>query len=362
MRKYYLDNIRWATVLVVVFYHVLFMYNHTLTSGVAGAVTDFAGQDALQYLLYPWFMVVLFLVSGACTRYALDKRSAKSFLAERTRKLLVPSTLGLLALWAALGALCWFFPPALMIAPGAGTLLSTFLLDPAFRPYMPERSEFDIYATMTPAREVGGDFYDFYFTAENKLGFLIADVSGKGIPAAMFMMTAKTIIKGYAESGRPVEEVFTMANEKLCENNEAGMFVTAWLGVLDLTTGMLEFANAGHNPPLVRHADGSFTYLKTKPGLMLAGLPGLSYKKNELQLSPGDEIYIYTDGVTEAADTTNELYGEQRLLELPNTLHGPREEVVSRAVKDDVMAFAGEAQQYADITMLNPKYHGGIDS
>ena len=107
MRKYYLDNIRWATVLVVVFYHVLFMYNHTLTSGVAGAVTDFAGQDALQYLLYPWFMVVLFLVSGACTRYALDKRSAKSFLAERTRKLLVPSTLGLLALAGRRGISTW---------------------------------------------------------------------------------------------------------------------------------------------------------------------------------------------------------------------------------------------------------------
>ena len=186
-------------------------------------------------------------------------------------------------------------------------------------------------------------------------------MSGKGIPAAMFMMTAKTIIKGYAESGRPVEEVFTMANEKLCENNEAGMFVTAWMGVLDLTTGMLEIANAGHNPPLVRHADGSFAYLKTKPGLMLAGLPGLSYKKNELQLSPGDEIYIYTDGVTEAADTANALYGEQRLLELLNTLHGLRAEEVCRAVKEDVMAFAGEAPQFDDITMLYLKYQGGTD-
>ena len=229
-----------------------------------------------------------------------------------------------------------------------------------FPPY-PNRREFEIFACMDTAKEVGGDFYDFYFTAENKLGFLIADVSGKGIPAAMFMMTAKTIIKGYAESGRPVEEVFTMANEKLCENNEAGMFVTAWMGVLDLTTGMLEFANAGHNPPLVRHADGSFTYLKTKPGLMLAGLPGLSYKKNELQLSPGDEIYIYTDGVTEAADTANELYGEQRLLELLNTLHGLRAEEVCRAVKEDVMAFAGEAPQFDDITMLYLKYQGGTD-
>ena len=235
------------------------------------------------------------------------------------------------------------------------------ILPCVFPPFPELLHSLDLCAETRSAKEIGGDFYDFYFTAENKLGFLIADVSGKGIPAAMFMMTAKTIIKGYAESGRPVEEVFTMANEKLCENNEAGMFVTAWMGVLDLTTGMLEFANAGHNPPLVRHADGSFAYLKTKPGLMLAGLPGLSYKKNELQLSPGDEIYIYTDGVTEAADTANELYGEQRLLELLNTLHGLRAEEVCLAVKEDVMAFAGEAPQFDDITMLYLKYQGGTD-
>ena len=137
-----------------------------------------------------------------------------------------------------------------------------------FPPY-PAHGEFDIYATMDTAKEVGGDFYDFYFVGENKLGFLIADVSGKGIPAAMFMMTAKTLIKGYAESGKSVDEVFTIANAKLCESNEAGMFVAAWMGILDITTGLLEFANAGHNPPLVRHADGRFEFLKSKSGFIL---------------------------------------------------------------------------------------------
>ena len=144
-----------------------------------------------------------------------------------------------------------------------------------FPPY-PAHGEFDIYATMDTAKEVGGDFYDFYFVGESKLGFLIADVSGKGIPAAMFMMTAKTLIKGYAESGKSVDEVFTIANAKLCESNEAGMFVTAWMGILDITTGLLEFANAGHNPPLVRHVDGTFEYLKSKSGLLYHTLVDIS--------------------------------------------------------------------------------------
>ncbi len=229
-----------------------------------------------------------------------------------------------------------------------------------FPPY-PGHGEFDIYATMDTAKEVGGDFYDFYFVGENKFGFLIADVSGKGIPAAMFMMTAKTIIKGYAESGKPVDEVFTIANAKLCESNEAGMFVTAWMGVLDITTGKIEFANAGHNPPLVRHADGTFEYLKSRPGFILAGMEGMKYRKNELVLSPGDEIYLYTDGVTEATNSANELYGEERLLKLLNTLHGLAGEDICRAVKADIDNFVGDAPQFDDITMLYLKYNGGSE-
>lgn len=229
-----------------------------------------------------------------------------------------------------------------------------------FPPY-PGRSEFDIYATMDTAKEVGGDFYDFYFVGENKLGFLIADVSGKGIPAAMFMMTAKTIIKGYAESGKPIDEVFTIANAKLCESNEAGMFVTAWMGVLDITTGKIEFANAGHNPPLVRHADGTFEYLKSRPGFILAGMEGMKYRKNELVLSPGDEIYLYTDGVTEATNSANGLYGEERLVKTLNTLHGLSGEDICRAIKADIDTFVGNAPQFDDITMLYLKYNGGSE-
>lgn len=227
-----------------------------------------------------------------------------------------------------------------------------------FPPY-PGHSEFDIYATMDTAKEVGGDFYDFYFVGENRLGFLIADVSGKGIPAAMFMMTAKTIIKGYAESGKPVDEVFTTANEKLCESNDAGMFVTAWMGVLDTVTGKVEFANAGHNPPLVRHAGGGFEYLRSKPCFILAGMDGIKYRKNEFTLAPGDEIYLYTDGVTEATDSENNLYGEERLLALLNSMSDLSGEEICRAVKADIDAFVGDAPQFDDITMLYLKYNGG---
>ena len=227
-----------------------------------------------------------------------------------------------------------------------------------FPPY-PGHSEFDIYAAMDTAKEVGGDFYDFYFVGENKLGFLIADVSGKGIPAAMFMMTAKTIIKGYAESGKSVDEVFTIANEKLCESNEAGMFVTAWFGMLDLLTGKVEFVNAGHNPPLVRHKDSTFDYLKSKPSFVIAGMEGMKYRRNEFFLSSGDEIYLYTDGVTEATDSENRLYGEERLVMFLNTLHGLSGEEICHAVKADVADFVGDAPQFDDITMLYLKYNGG---
>ncbi len=230
---------------------------------------------------------------------------------------------------------------------------------PSVFPPFPNKTEFDIYALMDTAKEVGGDFYDFYFVGEDKLAFLIADVSGKGIPAAMFMMTSKTLIKSFAETGCDVNEVFTVANAKLCESNEAGMFVTSWMGVLDLKTGLVEYANAGHNPPLVRHNDGSFEYLKSRASFVLAGMEGIRYRKNELQLSPGDEIFLYTDGVTEATDANNELYGEERLLRFMNTLNDLPASVVCGMVKADVDAFVGDAPQFDDITMVYLRYNGG---
>ena len=225
-------------------------------------------------------------------------------------------------------------------------------LPSVFPPY-PNRKDFEIYAHMITAKEVGGDFYDFYMLGDSTLAFMIADVSGKGIPAAMFMMQAKTIIKDLAESGLELPEVFATANKKLCENNDAGMFVTAWMGILDLKTGLLKFVNAGHNPPLVRQADGEFAYLKARSGMVLAGMDGIKYRQNELQLTPGDQIFLYTDGVTEATDKNNQLYGEERLLETVNRNIVMDTRKLCEAVKSDVDQFVGEAPQFDDITMLS---------
>lgn len=225
-------------------------------------------------------------------------------------------------------------------------------------PAFPKRKDFDIYASMDPAKEVGGDFYDFYLTGENALSFLIADVSGKGIPAAMFMMRAKTELKTLTEAELPLCDVFTNGNASLCEGNDAGMFVTAWQGNIDLENGLVTYANAGHNPPLVRHADGKFEYLRSRAGFVLAGMEGMKYRPQELQLQPGDIIYLYTDGVTEATDANNQLYGEERLLQTINSKPFESMKELCDYIKDDVAAFVGDAPQFDDITMLALHYIG----
>ncbi|MBQ0025878.1 MAG: SpoIIE family protein phosphatase [Lachnospiraceae bacterium] len=233
----------------------------------------------------------------------------------------------------------------------ASALPSTF---PAF----PQRKDFDIFASMNPAKEVGGDFYDFYLTNNDTLNFLVADVSGKGIPAAMFMMRAKTELKSLTEAGMKLDEVFTKGNAALCEGNDAGMFVTAWQGSLNLTTGLLQYANAGHNPPLIRHADGGFEYLRSRAGFVLAGMDGVRYKIQEYQLDPGDTVFLYTDGVTEATDAHTELYGEDRLINAINSREFDNVQQMCKFLKADVDGFVGEAPQFDDITMVSVKYIG----
>ena len=216
----------------------------------------------------------------------------------------------------------------------------------------PDGEDYGIYAQMIAAKEVGGDFYDFYKLNDKTVAFLAADVSGKGIPAAMFMMTAKTIIKDLAESGKAVNEIFTKANEKLCENNESGMFVTAWMGILDIESGKMQFANAGHNPPLLKRADGTFEYLKTRAGFVLAGMEGVRYRAGELTLCPGDRLFLYTDGVPEATNTGNELYGESRLLAFMDENAAVDATELLPKLKANIDEFVGEAPQFDDITML----------
>lgn len=210
---------------------------------------------------------------------------------------------------------------------------------------------FDIYALMDPAKEVGGDFYDFYLLNQTHLIFMVADVSGKGIPAALFMMRTKTLIKGLVEGNRSLDEVFTEANKGLCENNDAEMFVTAWIGKLDLNSGKLEFVNAGHNPPLIRRNNGQFEYLRTRPNFILAGMDSTKYQKHEIELLDGDAIFLYTDGVTEATTTSNSIYGEKRLNQILSSSNGSAKEICDN-VKNDIKVFVNDAEQSDDITML----------
>ena len=229
---------------------------------------------------------------------------------------------------------------------------------PNLFPAFPERQEFDVYATMDPAKEVGGDFYDFFLVDDSHLAFVIADVSGKGIPAALFMVIAKTMIKNQSLMGKDPQEVLEVVNNRLCEHNDAGMFVTCWLGLLDLHTGKLSFANAGHNPPLLKRADGTFEYLRTRPGLVLAAMEDMPYQIHEIELHKDDMLYLYTDGVTEATSLQEELYGEDRLQQTLDLHSSKRPKELLSVVKADIDIFVGEAPQFDDITMLCIKIGG----
>jgi len=228
---------------------------------------------------------------------------------------------------------------------------------PSIFPPYPDRAEFDLFASMDAAKEVGGDFYDFYLLDRNRLAFLIADVSGKGIPAAMFMMTSKTLIKSLAESGVPLAEVFNEANERLCENNDAGMFITAWMGILHIDTGLVEFVNAGHNPPLLKQ-NGEFTYLRSQAGFVLAGIEAINYEVQQVQLEAGDTLLLYTDGLTEAMNTSEELFGEDRVLAALAGKPDMSARDLIAYLKESVAVFVDEAEQSDDITMLVLTFKG----
>ncbi|MDK2808693.1 MAG: phosphoserine phosphatase RsbU/P [Clostridiales bacterium] len=230
---------------------------------------------------------------------------------------------------------------------------------PCIFPAFPEHKEFDIYATMQPAKEVGGDFYDFFLIDDDHLAVVIADVSGKGVPAALFMVITKTLIKNQAQSGISPSQVFTLVNEQLCENNEAGMFVTAWMGVLEISTGHMEYVNAGHNPPLVKKNTKEVEFIKSRAGFVLAGMEGIAYRQNEMMLEPGDCLFLYTDGVTEATNQESEFYGENRLKErIKHCKEGEPVKLLS-AIKNDMDIFVLDAAQFDDITMLALMIRGG---
>jgi len=234
-------------------------------------------------------------------------------------------------------------------------------LPSVFPPY-PDREDFSLYATMDTAKEVGGDFYDFDLLDERKLSFLVADASGKGIPAAMFMMTGKTVLRDYAERGDEPVDVVRNANRKLCDGNEAEMFITAWMGFLDTETGQVRYVNAGHNPPVLIR-DGQAAFLEQESNMVLAAFESFPYCEQVLQLEPGDLLYLYTDGVTEATNAARELFGDDRLIQALSASFGEGESAcrsVCSTVKQKVDEFVDGAPQFDDITMLCLYYGGQI--
>ncbi len=234
----------------------------------------------------------------------------------------------------------------------AKTIQSSSL--PSVFPAFPGIKEFDIFATMNTAKEVGGDFYDFYFVDADHFAFLVADVSGKGIPASMFMMESKALLKNTSLGQLDLEKIFNSVNEALCQGNDANMFVTCWMGIIDLKTGVVEFANAGHNAPLIyREKDNKWSYIAQTKDLVLAGLETTKYHIQSLKLNPGDRIYLYTDGVTEATNRNKELYGEERLLKYLSSSKKTNIYTLLPNIQKDIDKFVDGAEQFDDITMLS---------
>jgi len=226
---------------------------------------------------------------------------------------------------------------------------------PCSFPAFPDHGELELYASNTPAKEVGGDFYDYFKIDDNHVAVVMADVSGKGVGAALFMTISKIVIKNQLTTTKSPAAALTEANRQLCENNEAGLFVTTWAGIYDIASGVLTYTNAGHNPPLIRHKDESYEYLKGINGLVLAGMDEVKYSESTVTLAKGDEIFLYTDGVTEATSRANELYGEDRLLDClnKNIDHSVKEQI--QDVLDDINDFVDGAEQFDDITMMGMK-------
>ncbi len=235
--------------------------------------------------------------------------------------------------------------------------IQTSALPKIFPPY-PDRKNFDIFASMTPAKEVGGDFYDFFFVDENKFAFLIADVSGKGVPAALFMMSAKTLIKNLAQTKLSPAEMLTRVNKELCKDNEKSYFVTLFYVQVDLKTGEAQYVNAGHNPPLLKRNGGEFEYFKTSPNFVLGAFDALEYKSGSVQLNAGDVFFLYTDGVTEAQNYSKEFFGEDRLsVALNSNTENSVNSIISN-VANYICDFTQGAEQYDDVTMLSFIYNG----
>ena len=225
-------------------------------------------------------------------------------------------------------------------------------------PPFPDRTEFDLYASMDPAKEVGGDFYDFFLIDDDHLCLVIADVSGKGIPGALMMMSSKNILYNNALQSESPAEILAEANETICRNNTEEMFITIWLGILEISSGKLTAANAGHEYPVIRRPGGCFELFKDRHGFVVGGMSGVRYKDYELQLEAGTKLFLYTDGIPEATDLNKELFGTDRMLEALNQEPDASAKKLLENVMNAAAAFTGKAEQFDDMTMLCLEYRG----
>ncbi len=224
-----------------------------------------------------------------------------------------------------------------------------------------KNESFEIYGYMKPAKEVGGDFYDYFKIDEDNLYFVIGDVSGKGIPSTLFMVKTMYLIKDHAKFNEDLSQVIEKVNNLAYERNDKELFVTIWLGKLNLKTGKLSYVNAGHNQPLIKHDSDDFEYLKTRANLVIGGIEGIQYNEHEINLNAGDMIFLYTDGVTEANDNYNEFYGKNRLKETINKNKTKKLNDILNEVTQDIDKFCNTLEQFDDTTMLIIKYNGWVE-
>ncbi|MBQ3311492.1 serine/threonine-protein phosphatase [bacterium] len=233
-------------------------------------------------------------------------------------------------------------------------------LPTVFPPY-PDNKEFDIFANMVTAKEVGGDFYDFFFVDKDNFVFLVADVSGKGIPAALFMMEIKTLTKNIVKTGIPIDQAITKVNHKICKNNKENFFVTMFLASINLKTGNISFVNAGHNPPLLKRTGSEFEYFKINENVVLGIVDDYEYQKKEDKLNKNDLLFLYTDGVTESVNDSNTLYGEENLKNTLNIFRNFQIEEIISNLENNLSEYAQNAEQNDDITTLIFKYNGDTE-
>ena len=229
---------------------------------------------------------------------------------------------------------------------------------PSLFPPFPDRKEFSLYASMTPAKEVGGDFYDFFMIDDDHIGLVMADVSGKGVPAALLMMVSRVLIKSGLQNGKSPAETLESVNNQLCEGNEADFFVTVWCAVLEISTGKGVAANAGHEHPVLRRAGGLYELQVYRHSMPVGAIKEIPFKQHAFQLNPGDSLFVYTDGVAEATNEQKQLYGTGRMLAALNKDPDAQPEQVLGNVAQDINSFVDGAEQFDDITMLSFRYLG----